>query len=127
MSLRVAFIIDKLQNHTRKQNVFIESRMRKKTLRSYRDYSKERKEIFEVYTEHVKTLNFYMVMFLEFLKNNNNLFTIHKDEYIKRIRETALNVIELYEKYMREKDYLDICDIIKNDVDTANSLYKYRK
>lgn len=125
--MRVAFIIDKIENHTGKQKLFIESRMRIKTLRSYRDYSKERKEIFETYTEHVKNLNFYMVMFLEFLKNNNNLFTIHKEEYIKKIRETAQNVIELYEKYMREKDYLDICDIIKNDVDTANSLYKYRK
>ena len=127
MSLRVAFIIDKIQNHTRKQNAFIESRMRKKTLRSYHDYSKERKKIFEAYTEHVKTLNFYMVMFLEFLKNNNNLFTIHKDEYNKRIRETALNVIEWYEKYTREKEYLDICDIIKNDVNTATLLYKYKK
>ena len=127
MSLRVAFIIDKIQYHTGKQKLFIESRMRKKTLRSYLDYSKERKEIFETYTEHVKNLNFYMVMFLEFLKNNNNLFTIHKDEYIKKIRETAQNVIELYEKYTREKEYLDICDIIKNDVDTANLLYKYKK
>lgn len=127
MSLRVAFIIDKIECHTEKQKKFIDSRLRKKTLRSFKKYSKERKEIFEVYTEHVKTLNFYMVMFLEFLKNNNNLFTIHKDEYIKKIREIAENVIEWYEKYTREKEYLDICDIIKNDVNTATLLYKYKK
>ena len=127
MSLRVAFIIDKIECHTEKQKKFIDSRMRKKRLRSFKKYSKERKEIFETYTEYVKNLNFYMVMFLEFLKNNNNLFTIHKDEYIKKIREIAENVIEWYEKYTREKEYLDICDIIKNDVNTATLLYKYKK
>ena len=127
MSLRVAFIIDKIECHTEKQKKFIDSRLRKKTLRSFKKYSKERKEIFETYTEYVKNLNFYMVMFLEFLKNNNNLFTIHKDEYIKKIREIAENVIEWYEKYTREKEYLDICDIIKNDVNTATLLYKYKK
>ena len=127
MSPRIAFMIDHLEGHIGKQKNFIESRLRKKTLRSFQKYSKERKEIFETYTEYVKNLNFYMVMFLEFLKNNNNLFTIHKDEYIKKIREIAENVIEWYEKYTREKEYLDICDIIKNDVNTATLLYKYKK
>ena len=127
MSLRVAFIIDKIKCHIGKQKVFIESRMRIKTLRSYRDYTKERKERFEAYTEYVKCNNFYMVMFLEFLKNNNNLFTDYKDEYIKKIREKAQTVIELYENCEREKDYLDMCNIIKNDVDTASLLYKYKK
>lgn len=127
MSLRVAFIIDKIDNHVGKQRIFIESRMRKKTLRSYRDYSEERKKRFEAYTEYVKDNNFYMVMFLEFLKNNNNLFTNYKDEYIKKIREKAQKVIELYENCEREKDYLDMCNIIKNDVNTATLLYKYKK
>lgn len=127
MSLRVAFIIDKIDNHVGKQRMFIESRMRKKTLRSYRDYSKERKERFEVYTEYVKCNNFYMVMFLEFLKNNNTLFTNYKDEYIEKIREKAQKVIEVYENCEREKDYLDMCNIIKNDVNTATLLYKYKK
>ena len=127
MPLRVEFIIDKIENHVGKQRIFIESRMRKKTLRSYRDYSKERKERFEAYTEYVKCINFYMVMFLEFLKNNNTLFTNYKDEYIEKIREKGYRVIEMYEGCERENDYLDMCDIIKNDINIATMLYKYQK
>ena len=127
MPHRIAFVIDRLEAHIGKQRNFIESRLRKKTLRSFDDYSEERKARFEVYTDYVKCNNFYMVMFIDFLKNNNNLFTNYKDEYIKNIREKAQKVIELYENCEREKDYLDMCNIIKNDVNTATLLYKYKK
>ena len=125
--MRIAYMIDNIQSHTVKQKEFIDSRLRKKTLRSFQKYSKERKERFEAYTEYVKDNNFYMVMFLEFLKNNNNLFTKYKDEYIKNIREKGYRVIELYEGCEREKEYLEMCDIVKNDLNTATLLYKYKK
>ena len=127
MSLRVAFLIDKIECYTEKQKKCIDSRLKKKTLRSFKKYSKERKERYEEYTEYIKCNNFYMVMFLEFLKNNNNLFSNYKDEYIKNIREKGYWVIEKYEGCERENDYLDMCDIIKNDINIATMLYKYQK
>jgi len=127
MSPRIAFMIQHLEGHIGKQRNFIESRLRKKTLRSFHDYSEERKERFEVYTDYVKCNNFYMVMFLEFLKTNDMMFSNYKDQYIKELTEKGYEVIELYEKCEREKEYLEMCDIIKNDTNTAKLIYKYQK
>ena len=127
MSPRIAFMIGHLEGHIGKQKNFIESRLRKKTLRSFDDYSEERKARFEVYTDYVKCNNFYMVMFLEFLKTNDMIFSNYKDQYIKELTEKGYEVIELYEKCEREKDYLEMCDIIKNDMNTAKLIYKYQK
>ena len=127
MSPRIAFLIDKIECHTEKQKNFIERRLRKKTLRSFNDYSKERKARFEVYTDYVKCNNFYMVMFLEFLKTNDMMFSNYKDQYIKEMNEKGCQVIELYEGCEREKEYLEMCNIIKNDINTANLIYKYQK
>ena len=127
MSPRIAFMIYHLGGHIGKQKNFIEIRLRKKTLRSFDDYSEERKARYHIYTDYVKYSNFYMVMFLEFLKTNDLMFANYKDEYIKIITEKGRQVIELYEGCEREKDYLDMCDIIKNDINTANLIYKYRK
>ena len=127
MSPRIAFMIQQLEGHIGKQKNFIESRLRKKTLRSFHDYSEERKSRFEVYTDYVKCNNFYMVMFLEFLKTNDMMFSNYKDQYIKELTEKGYEVIELYEKCEREKDYLEMCNIIKNDINTANLIYKYQK
>jgi hypothetical protein len=77
-----------------------------------------------------------MVMFLEFLKTNDMIFSNYKDQYIKELTEKGYEVIELYEKCEREKDYLEMCDIkdylemcdiIKNDMNTAKLIYKYQK
>jgi len=127
MSPRIAFMIDHLEVHIGKQKNFIESRLRKKTLRSFNYYSEERKARFEVYTDYVKCNNFYMVMFLGFLKTNDMMFSNYKDQYIKELTEKGYEVIELYEKCEREKDYLEMCDIIKNDLNTAKLIYKYQK
>ena len=127
MSPRIAFMIDHLEVHIGKQKNFIESRLRKKTLRSFNYYSEERKASFEVYTDYVKCNNFYMVMFLGFLKTNDMMFSNYKDQYIKELTEKGYEVIELYEKCEREKDYLEMCDIIKNDLNTAKLIYKYQK
>ena len=127
MPNRVGFIIDKIESHTGKQMKFIESRLRKKTLRSFVEYSEERKARFEAYTNYVKCNNFYMVMFLEFLKTNDMMFSNCKDQYIKELNEKGCQVIELYEGCERENDYLEMCNIIKNDMNTANLIYKYKK
>ena len=127
MYTRIAFMIDHLESHIGKQKKFIESRLRKKTLRSFNDYSEERKARFDLYTDYVKCNNFYMVMFLGFLKTNNMMFSNYKDQYIKELTEKGYEVIELYEKCEREKEYLEMCDIIKNDIKTANQIYKYQK
>ena len=127
MSPRIAFMIDHLEGHIGKQKNFIENRLRKKTLRSFNYYSEERKARFEVYTDYVKCNNFYMVMFLGFLKTNDMMFSNYKDQYIKELTEKGYEVIELYEKCEREKDYLEMCDIIKNDMNTAKLIYKYQK
>ena len=127
MSLRIAFMIQHLEVHIGKQKNFIESRLRKKTLRSFGDYSEERKSRFEVYTDYVKCNNFYMVMFLGFLKTNDMMFSNYKDHYIKQLTEKGYGVIELYERCEREKDYLEMCNIIKNDMNTAKLIYKYQK
>ena len=127
MFRRIALIIDHLEGHIGKQRNFIESRLRKKTLRSFNDYSEERKARFEVYTDYVKCNNFYMVMFLGFLKTNDMMFSNYKDQYIKELTEKGYEVIELYEKCEREKEYLEMCDIIKNDMNTAKLIYKYQK
>lgn len=127
MSQRIAFMIQHLEGHIGKQRNFIESRLRKKTLRSFDDYSEERKARFEVYTDYVKCNNFYMVMFLEFLKTNDMMFSNYKDQYIKELTEKGYEVIEIYENCEREKDYLEMCDIIKNDMNTAKLIYKYQK
>ena len=127
MSPRIAFIIDRLEAHIGKQRNFIESRLRKKTLRSFDDYSEERKARFQVYTDYVKCNNFYMVMFVEFLKTNDKMFSKYKDQYIKELTEKGSEDIELYENCEREKDYLEMCNIIKNDVNTAKLFYKYQK
>ena len=120
-------MIHHLEGHIGKQMNFIETRLRKKTLRSFDDYSEERKARFDVYTDYVKCNNFYMVMFLEFLKTNDMMFSNYKDQYIKELTEKGYEVIELYEKCEREKDYLEMCDIIKNDMNTAKLIYKYQK
>ena len=127
MSPRIAFMIQHLEVHIGKQKNFIESRLRKKTLRSFGDYSEERKSRFEVYTDYVKCNNFYMVMFVEFLKTNDMMFSNYKDHYIKQLTEKGYGVIELYEMCEREKDYLEMCNIIKNDMNTAKLIYKYQK
>jgi hypothetical protein len=127
MSPRIAFMIQHLEGHIGKQKIFIESRLRKKTLRSFHDYSEERKSRFEVYTDYVKCNNFYMVMFLGFLKTNDKMFSNYKDHYIKQLTEKGYGVIELYERCEREKDYLEMCNIIKNDMNTAKLIYKYQK
>ena len=127
MSPRIAFMIQHLEVHIGKQKNFIESRLRKKTLRSFGDYSEERKSRFEVYTDYVKCNNFYMVMFLGFLKTNDIMFSNYKDEYIKELNEKGCEVIELYERCERENDYLEMCNIIKNEINTANLIYKYQK
>ncbi|HUS49433.1 MAG TPA: hypothetical protein VMZ91_04675 [Candidatus Paceibacterota bacterium] len=127
MSPRIAFMIQHLEVHIGKQKNFIESRLRKKTLRSFGDYSEERKSRFEVYTDYVKCNNFYMVMFLGFLKTNDMMFSNYKDHYIKQLTEKGYGVIELYERCEREKDYLEMCNIIKNDMNTAKLIYKYQK
>ena len=127
MSPRVEFMIYHLEGHIGKQRNFIESRLRKKTLRSFDDYSEERKARFEVYTDYVKCNNFYMIMFLEFLKTNDMMFSNYKDQYIKELNEKGCQVIELYEGCEREKEYLEMCSIIKNDINTANLIYKYQK
>ena len=127
MCRRIAFMIHHLEGHIGKQRNFIESRLRKKTLRSFDDYSEKRKARFEAYTNYVKCNNFYMVMFLEFLKTNDMMFSNYKDQYIKELTEKGYEVIELYEKCEREKEYLEMCDIIKNDIKTANQIYKYQK
>lgn len=127
MSPRNSFMIAHLEGHIGKQKNFIESRLRKKTLRTFDDYSEERKARFEVYTDYVKCNNFYMVMFLEFLKTNDMMFSNYKDQYIKELTEKSYEVIELYEKCERENDYLEMCDIIKNDIKTAKQIYKYQK
>lgn len=127
MPPRVAFMIDRLESHIGKQKNFIESRLRKKTLRSYDDYSEERKARFDAYTNYVKCNNFYMVMFLEFLKTNDMMFSNYKEEYIKELTEKSYEVLELYEKCERENVYLEMCNIIKNDINTANLIYKYQK
>ena len=127
MSHRIAFVIDRLEAHIGKQRKFIESRLRKKTLRSFDDYSEERKARFQVYTDYVKCNNFYMVMFLGFLKTNDMMFSNYKDHYIKQLTEKGYGVIELYERCEREKDYLEMCNIIKNDMNTAKLIYKYQK
>ena len=127
MSPRIAFMIQHLEGHIGKQRNFIESRLRKKTLRSFGDYSEERKSRFEVYTDYVKCNNFYMVMFLGFLKTNDMMFSNYKDHYIKQLTEKGYGVIELYERCEREKDYLEMCNIIKNDMNTAKLIYKYQK
>ena len=124
---RIAFMIHHLESHIGKQKNFIESRLRKKTLRSFNDYSKERKARYDIYTNYVKCNNFYMVMFVEFLKTNDMMFSKYKDQYIKEITEKSYEVIELYEGCEREKDYLEMCNIIKNDINTANLIYKYKK
>ena len=127
MSPRIAFMIQHLEGHIDKQRKFIESRLRKKTLRSFNYYSEERKARFEVYTDYVKCNNFYMVMFLGFLKTNDMMFSNYKDQYIKELTEKGYGVIEVYEKCDREKDYLEMCNIIKNDMNTAKLIYKYQK
>ena len=127
MSPRIAFMIQHLEVHIGKQKNFIESRLRKKTLRSFGNYSEERKSRFEVYTDYVKCNNFYMVMFLGFLKTNDMMFSNYKDHYIKQLTEKGYGVIELYERCEREKDYLEMCNIIKNDMNTAKLIYKYQK
>lgn len=127
MSPRIAFMIQHLEGHIGKQKNFIESRLRKKTLRSFGDYSEERRSRFEVYTDYVKCNNFYMVMFLGFLKTNDMMFSNYKDHYIKQLTEKGYGVIELYERCEREKDYLEMCNIIKNDMNTAKLIYKYQK
>ena len=121
------YMIDNIEIHTGKQRNFIESRLRKKTLRSFYNYSDERKERFDVYTDYVKCNNFYMVMFLEFLKTNDMMFSKYKDQYIKELNEKGCQVIEKYEGCEREKDYLEMCNIIKNDINIANLIYKYQK
>ena len=68
-----------------------------------------------------------MVMFLGFLKTNDMMFSNYKDQYIKELTEKGYEVIELYEKCEREKDYLEMCNIIKNDMNTAKLIYKYQK
>ena len=90
MSPRIAFMIYHLGGHIGKQKNFIEIRLRKKTLRSFDDYSEERKARYHIYTDYVKYSNFYMVMFLEFLKTNDLMFANYKDEYIKIITEKGL-------------------------------------
>ena len=127
MSPRIAFMIDHLEGHIGKQRNFIESRLRKKTLRSFDDYSEERKARFEVYTDYVKCNNFYMVMFLEFLKTNDMMFSNYKDQYIKELTEKSYEVLELYEGCVRENEYLEMCDIIINDINTAKLICKYKK
>ena len=127
MTLRIALMIDHLESHVGKQKKFIESRLRKKTLRSFDNYNKERKARYNVYTDFVKCKNFYMVMFLEFLKTNDNMFSNYKDQYINELAEKGYEVIELYEKCEREKDYLEMCNIIKNDLRIARLIYKYKK
>ena len=127
MRARIAFMIDHIESHIGKQRNFIESRLRKKTLRSFDDYSEERKARFDIYTDYVKCNNFYMIMFLEFLKTNDMMFSNYKDQYIKELTEKGYEVIELYEKCEREKEYLEMCSIIKNDINTANLIYKYQK
>ena len=127
MSPRIAFMIHHLEGHIGKQKNFIESRLRKKTLRSFDDYSKERKRRFEVYTDYVKCNNFYMVMFLEFLKTNDMMFSNYKDQYIKELTEKSYEVLELYEGCVRENEYLEMCDIIINDMNTAKLICKYKK
>jgi AAA15 family ATPase/GTPase len=120
-------MIDHLECHIDKQKYFIESRLRKKTLRSFDKYSEERKARFEVYTNYVKCNNYYMIMFLEFLKTNDMMFSNYKDQYIKELTKKGCEVIELYEGCERERDYLEMCNIIKNDINTANLIYKYQK
>jgi NAD-specific glutamate dehydrogenase len=127
MSLRLAFMITHIEKHIQKQRNFIETRLRKKSLRSFQDYDQERKARFEAYTNYVKCNNFYMIMFLEFLKTNDMMFSNYKDQYIKELTEKSYEVIELYEKCEREKDYLEMCNIIKNDMNTAKLIYKYQK
>jgi hypothetical protein len=120
-------MINHLEGHVGKQKNYIENRLRKKTLRSFNHYSKERKARFEVYTDYVKCNNFYMVMFLGFLKTNDMMFSNYKDQYIKELTEKGYEVIELYEGCECEKEYLEMCDIIKNDMNTAKLIYKYQK
>lgn len=127
MTNRVMYMISMFESHIDKQNKFIESRQRKKTLRSFNDYSKERKSRFEAYTNFVECNKFYMIMFLEFLKTNDMRFSYYKDQYIKELTEKSYKVIELYEKCERENDYLEMCDIIKNDIKTASLICIYQK
>jgi len=127
MPNRIAFMITQIERHIIKQRNFIESRLRKKTLRSFHSYTEERKKRFDIYTNYVKCNNFYMVMFLEFLKTNNMMFSNYKYQYMKELTEKSYEVIEFYEKCERENEYLEMCDIIKNDINNAKLIYNYQK
>ena len=120
-------MIDTFEEHIGKQMKFIESRQRKKTLRSFDKYSDERRARFEVYTNYVDCNRFYMAMFLDFLKTNNMMFSNYKDQYIKELTEKSYEVLELYEGCVRENEYLEMCDIIKIDINTAKLICKYKK
>ncbi len=127
MADRIAFMIETFEDHIGKQMKFIESRLRKKTLRSFDKYSDERRARFEAYTNYVECNSFYMAMFLDFLKTNNMMFSNYKDQYIKELTEKSYEVLELYEGCVRENEYLEMCDIIINDMNTAKLICKYKK
>lgn len=127
MTISINFMKKCVEGHAEKQKKFIESRTRKKTLRAYKDYSEERKQRFDAYTDFVKCNHFYMIMFLEYLKDNVMIFTNHRDEYNERLKEKGHNVLELYENCECEQHYIEMCDIIKNDINTANLICKYNK
>ena len=46
---------------------------------------------------------------------------------ILTLSEKSYEVLELYEGCMRENEYLEMCDIIINDINTANLICKYKK
>lgn len=127
MAISINFMIKCVEGHIGKQKDFIEARARKKTLRTYSDYSEERKQRFDAYTDFVKCNHFYMLMFLEYLKNNDMMFTNYRDEYNERLIEKGHNILELYEKCDCEQVYIEMCDIIKNDINTAKLICKYNK
>ena len=127
MAISINFIIKCVEGHIEKQKKFIESRSRKKTLRLYCNYSEERKKRFDAYTDFVECNHFYMLMFLEYLKDNIMMFTNYKDEYNERLKEKGHIVLELYEKCECEQHYIEMCDIIKNDITTAKLICKYNK
>lgn len=127
MSKRILFMTTHIEKHVEKQKDFLERRSRKRSLRSFNYFTEERKERFDAYNDYVKYNNFYMVMFLEFLQFNSQTFTFYKDEYIKKLTDLSYIVLELFEKCERESEYLDMCSIIKNDLNTAKLIHKYQK
>ncbi len=116
-----------LKAHTKKQMEFIERRSRASTLRSYDNYSEERKKRFCAFTQYVKINNLFLIMFLQHLEKDSEAFIKFKDQLLQEMKSQGHNVIEEYERCEKEGDYLDMCSQISTGLKTAELICKYER